>query len=241
MIFIKDFEISSSKVNMNGEITNKGIIEILEDIACKHADSIGDGIQDRDKKKKGWVILDWKIKILKRPKYGQSLNVLTWGREAKKCYIYRDFEIYDDNNEICVIATSKWVLVSLETGKITRISDELLKEYDPESGVEVFKNEKLAKMEAPENFETSITYKVKRRDIDINRHMHNVYYLDFAYEALPEEVYNKETFDNIRIMYKKEIKLNDNIKCKYSKNKEKHVVAIYSEDEKILHAIIELY
>jgi len=71
--------------------------------------------------------------------------------------------------------------------------------------------------------------------------MHNLYYLDLAYEALPEEVYNtKRPFNNIQIMYKREVKLEDTIICKYVYKNNKHIVVIQSEDEKVVHTIIEL-
>ena len=70
--------------------------------------------------------------------------------------------------------------------------------------------------------------------------MHNLYYLDLAYEALPQDVYEKRPFDEIRIMYKKEIKLGDVVVCKYSYENNKHIVVIESQDGEKLHAIIEL-
>ena len=54
--------------------------------------------------------------------------------------------------------------------------------------------------------------------------MHNLYYLDLAYEAMPEEVYNKRPFNEIEIMYKKEIKLKDTVICKYSYENDKHII-----------------
>ena len=84
-------------------------------------------------------------------------------------------------------------------------------------------------------------YKVKRADIDVNNHMHNLNYVDLANEALPEEVYREKHFDNLRISYKKEIKLGETVKCKYAYENNKHIVAIKSEDDKILHAIIEMW
>lgn len=80
-----------------------------------------------------------------------------------------------------------------------------------------------------------------RRDIDINKHVHNLYYLDYANEALPEEIYKDARFDNIEIMYKKQIKLGDEINCYYSKEEDKNIITIKSKDDKILHAIVELY
>lgn len=73
--------------------------------------------------------------------------------------------------------------------------------------------------------------------------MHNLYYLDLAYEALPEEIYAKRPFNNIRITYKKEIKLGDIVKCNYSNKNGKHIITIESNDgeKNNLHSIIEIY
>ena len=71
--------------------------------------------------------------------------------------------------------------------------------------------------------------------------MHNLYYLDIAYEALPKEIYDKRPFNNVRIMYKKETKLGERVVGKYSKVEDKNVIVLQSEDGKVLHSIIELY
>ena len=70
--------------------------------------------------------------------------------------------------------------------------------------------------------------------------MHNIYYLDLAYEALPEDIYNGKQLNNIRVQYRKEIKLGETVKCRYTREEDKHIVTIISEDEKNIHAIIEL-
>ena len=85
-----------------------------------------------------------------------------------------------------------------------------LEKYKPEEK-SVFLDEKLDKIKIPTKFISNIKYKVIRKDIDLNKHMHNLYYLDLAYEALPEDVYAKRPFDNVRITYKKEIKLRRHI------------------------------
>ena len=50
-----------------------------------------------------------------------------------KAITYRDFEIYNEQKELCAIATSKWVLVNTETGRLTRITDEITNKYQPEN------------------------------------------------------------------------------------------------------------
>ena len=127
-----------------------------------------------------------------------------------KFFTYRDYEIYDENNELCIIATSKWTLLNIEKRKMVRLTEELIEKYKPEEK-SVFLDEKLDKIKIPTKFISNIKYKVIRKDIDLNKHMHNLYYLDLAYEALPEDVYAKRPFDNVRITYKKEIKLRRHI------------------------------
>jgi medium-chain acyl-[acyl-carrier-protein] hydrolase len=71
--------------------------------------------------------------------------------------------------------------------------------------------------------------------------MHNLYYLDLAYDSLPKDVYENNSFNNVEIMYKTGAKLYDNLKCFYSSVNGEHIVTVKSEDEKILHAIVKLY
>ena len=111
--------------------------------------------------------------------------------------------------------------------------------YQSEFGKSVFQEE-LEKIKLPENYESSIIYEVKRKDIDIIGHMHNLYYLDIAYEALPEEIYQKRPFNELRINYKKEIKLGESVRCSYTYTENKQIVVIQSEDNKTVHAVIEL-
>lgn len=71
--------------------------------------------------------------------------------------------------------------------------------------------------------------------------MHNLNYLDLAYDVLPEEIFRNEELNNVRITYKREIKLGETVKCQYSYENFKHIIAIKSEDGKILHALIEMH
>ena len=97
----------------------------------------------------------------------------------------------------------------------------------------------LSKLTDSEHYDTVCTCAVGRSQIDLNNHMHNLYYLDMAYEALPEEVYKSNTFNYFEIAYKKQIMLHDTVKCYYVYEENTHKVVIKSLDDKKIHAIIE--
>lgn len=239
MIYTEKFKIPLKDIGKDNKIKNRAVLEILENIACYHSDLVGYGVNNIKETKVTWILLDWKLKVINRPTYGQVLTVNTWGKGMNKFFTYRDYEIYDNNNNLCAIATSKWALIDTEKGKMSRLTENIINAYKPEEKT-VFEEKSLDKVKIPEEFSNTIKYEVIRKDIDINKHMHNLYYLDLAYEALPDEIYNKRPFDFVRITYKKEIKLGEKVNCKYVEQDGKYVIVIKSEDETVIHAIVEL-
>lgn len=227
-------------VGYSNKITNKAIIKILENAGGMHSESLNLGLNSIEITGFSWILLGWKVKVIVRPRYNEELTVNTWGRESNRAFTYRDYELYDESGNLCIIATSKWAIVDIKNGHLAEITPELIEPYKCEEK-KVFNSDYSFKLKEPETIDREIRYKVQRRDIDINKHVHNLYYLDLAYEALPEEIYENCEFNNIEIMYKRQTKLNDEIKCLYTKDGEQNIVTIKSIDDNLLHAIIKLY
>lgn len=237
----QEFDLTIRDINSNLELSNKGILSFFEDIGGFQSNKAGLGIKNIEQTRLSWILLHWKIKVLKNIKYdGNPVKVRTWSRGIKKACCMRDFELYDSNNKLCVIGTSKWTLIHFDKG-IVRLTDDLVHKYiyDPKS---VFGDDfEFKKIVEPDNYSSIYEYTISRRDIDINNHMHNTYYLDLAYEALPKDVYENNTFNNFEIMYKTSALLGEKLKCFYSFVNSEHFVTIKSEDESKLHAIIKFY
>lgn len=242
MVIEREYYVQLSQIGKENKITNKALLGILEDIGGIHSNIAGYGIPTMDQTHLTWVLLDWKVQVIKRPKYAEKILVRTWSRNALKFYAFRDFEILDEQGNIMVKAMSKWVLINIETEKLERVTQEILLKYNPELEKFAFgPDEDFEKLKEQENYERESEYSVKRSDIDVNHHMHNINYLDLANEALPDNIYfNSKEFDFFQISYKKEIKLGDTVKCKYLFENNKHIIVIKNQDETKLHAIIEL-
>lgn len=239
MIFESYYTVGIRDISKENEATNKAILSYFEDVACKHSDSVGFGIKDIYNTNVVWVLMDWKLKVIRRPIYGQTIKVTTWSRKIEKCHAYRDFATYDGQGNLLAVATSKWVLLEANTRKIQKVTEEIGGRYQTEKLEHVF-DEELDKMNEPEKIDSSLQLKVRKTDIDINNHVNNLNYLDLAYEILPIEIYNKN-FKNIRIMYKHQISPEDVININHCHAENKEVITINSLDGKKLHAIIELY
>ena len=240
MIFEHKVRVDISKVNANAEITNKGMLSLLENIACMHSDEAKFGIREIPITHLSWVQLNWRVKILRRLVYGEEVTIKTWARDATKITTLRDFEVIDKDGKTVCIATTKWTLTNIDTKGITKITEDMISKYNPDTKI-IMPDFEFKKLKEPENFTNEYVYTTQRRDIDVNKHMHNLNYLDLAFETLPDEVYlNNDFFNNIEIMYKTAIRLGDVSKCLYTYEDGKHIVTIKSEDEKTLHCIVHL-
>ena len=239
MIFERNYTVGNRDVGNNNKATNKAILKYLENIACKHSDEVGYGINTIEQTGVVWILLDWKFNVIEKPIYGQTIKVKTWSRKMEKCYAYRDFEVCDEKENIIAKATTKWVLLDAKTKKILRIPEEFPIKYNQETEKHAFEEE-IEKLREPENEEISMQLKTRRTDIDINNHVNNLNYLDFAYEILPDEVYYQD-LKNIRITYKHQIEPGKTVNISYTKQEGKNIITIKTIDKTQLHAIVELW
>lgn len=240
MIFENEYVVGLADTGKEYKVTNKGLLGYLEDIGSSHSDLVGYGPNHLEDTKITWLLADWKLQVIKRPYLKERLLIKTWAALSERCTTYRNFEIYNQHNELIAKATSKWIFFNYETKKLERLTSEIYELYNPEPEKLVFEENKLDKLTQPQSFTRELEYTIRRADIDINNHVHNLNYLDFAYEILPDEVYNNDELNNVRISYKKEIKYGETIKILYSYEDNKHIITIKDKEDTKIHSIIEL-
>lgn len=241
-IIEKKYTIGVHHVGIFGLITNSGILNLFEDIACSHSDMAGYGLMQIPETHLSWVLLNWKVYVLKRVKYGTQVTLKTWARCANSFFTLRDFEMYDDENNLVCIASTKWTLIDVDKGGMTRIPAEVIGCYKPQDDRSVFGENDIKKIKEPELPETpTFVFQIQRRDIDVNGHMHNLYYLDYAYEALPQNVYEKPEANRFEIMYKSGAKLGNSVACYYVEQESSHYVVMKNPETNVLHAIVKFH
>ena len=175
------YRLGLTDVGRSNRMTNKAILKVLENAGGMHSDKAGYGLNDIERTKLSWVLLSWKVQVLQRAIYNSEIKIRTWARDYNKAITYRDFEIFDsETNQLIVKASSKWTLINIETKELEPITEEIVKPYLPEEK-SVFEDRIIPKLKETKEYDSKIEYKVQRSDIDINEHVHNLYYLDMNY------------------------------------------------------------
>lgn len=239
MIYKQTHIIGIEEINSQCEATNRALLVAMENIACAYSANVGYGARDIEEKKRAWILLQWKMQVLKRPFYNEKVEIITWSRNIDKLFAYRDYEIRYENGELLAIGTSKWLLMDTERKRPVRITEDVMKLYENENKSVFEKNED--KIQYDENrlkTAKSQPYTLLRRDFDMHGHMHNINYLDMVYEVLPQDVYDTVDFKTVHIEYKKQILPGTIVHCKYYKEDFTHYVIV--ESGKGIHSIIVL-
>lgn len=123
-----------------------------------------------------WVELDrplvWK----------DQLTVRTWHRAPRGASIYRDFDLYVDGKPVGQ-AVSTWVLADYDTHKLVRM-DRLPEFQDTQGGSGLEKTMTLSRVRMPENMELAERRRLHYSETDMNGHINNTRYADYAADAL---------------------------------------------------------
>ena len=192
----------------------------------------GFGLKDTPLNRLAWIILDWRIEFISRPLWNTKIHIKTWASKIDMVSCHRDFEVTDAQGEKVAIASSKWVLLDIDTHHITKITPEIQSAFEPICA-SVFETEK-EKLKEPDSYESSFEYSILKRDIDTNKHLNNLNYVMLAKEALPRIT----DFSQIEVMYKHQCLLGDKVIFLCHEEDDGYVVALRNTDTNMLHAVI---
>lgn len=205
MIFERKHKIGIDEVNKKFKMTNESMLTVFQNLASFNSDVVGYGVYDVPKTGMTWIVVDWKLRVLRRPRYGEDVMVRTWGRKTQGLISFRDFEIRSDN-ELCAVATSKWMLIDLVTRKPIEITDDIKDAFGIHNELEVFIDEEFETIKPLDTYDKELKINIRKSDLDFNNHVNNIKYFDY----LNELGFNKN-YNDVRISYLKEIKEDEDV------------------------------
>jgi len=229
-----EMAVTYSGLGPDQRLNYQGVIRILQEAAAIASDDCGYGLKDIPRTGLCWILAGWRLELHTRPGWRAPLTVQTWPRCMKGFLSERDFLLFSGRT-LVARATSRWLLLNTATGHTARITDEVKNAYDLEDRA-LFDTQLPSNGKSPEDAPVTFSTTVGRRDIDTNGHVNNIHYLEYALEALPEDVY-RQLPDTVDVVFRRQILLGTVIQCIYSVTEDgRHQVEIRSvADGKIIH------
>lgn len=181
------------------------IINYFQDCSTFQSEDIGLGLLHLENMQRTWLLSSWQIIVNRYPMLGENITIGTWAYEFKGMYGYRNFIIYDEQQEVAAVANSIWILIDTTTGKPTRILPADIAPYGNFKRFDMQYAER--KITIPEKLDKQSSFHVVKANIDTNNHVNNCQYIKMAEEYLP----NDFKIYQMRADYKKSAVLGDTI------------------------------
>lgn len=190
--FEMDFTVDSRAIDMFTQCRPSALLGYLQEAATLAALDLGaSGPEVLEKYNCMWMIARMWVEMDKPLYWNERFTVRTWHRGAAGASSYRDFDVYQDGKVIGQ-GVSTWVLVDADSHKLFRMKE--LTEFQGTDGGEMCKNIKLHRVKLPESFDTREERPMRYSETDINGHINNIHYADFACDALHMERYGEGKF-----------------------------------------------
>ncbi|MDR0542086.1 MAG: acyl-[acyl-carrier-protein] thioesterase [Dysgonamonadaceae bacterium] len=206
------FRIESYTCDFTEKATLTGIGGYILDAASRHAEERGFGYGEILKDNVAWVLSRLSIKMDKYPAFNRTIKVETWVESVEKFFTQRCFCIYDEDNTILGYARTIWAAINIETRRpidIPRWRPELSEYAMPEKECPI---EKFSKIPAIEGIEPSMGYSVRYSDIDINKHMNSIKYIEHIVDVFDLALFKEKMIHRFEIIYLAEGMFGDKLK-----------------------------
>jgi len=215
-IFKETFRIRAYEINPKGRAGIQTICNYLQEIAGNHATVLGVGVEQLFPRGFTWVLSRLHVKIDRYPSWRENITITTWPSMLDGMFALRDFEIRNVKNDLIGRATTSWMLLDIQKRKPVPMPDFIaaipLPQMDP---VLSHKFDKLAVLQKTD-LECSFT--VRLSDLDINGHVNNVTFIEWAIEAVPQKIQRSHFPGELQISFRAESRYGDRIISKIERN-----------------------
>ncbi len=187
-----EYRVDSRDIDMFQQCRPSAVLGILQEAATQASLALHiSGPEALEKYNALWMITRNWVELNAPIRWNDLLTIRTWHRGSSGASSYRDFDIIRDGTVIGQ-GVSLWVLVDAAEHKLMKMRG--LAEFQGTDGGELKKAIKLHRVPVPETADGRSIRELRYSDTDINGHINNIHYADFACDALHLERYGKGKF-----------------------------------------------
>ena len=209
LMYTKSYQVHSYEVNKENKLKLSSLFHYLQDVMIENANSYGASSAYHHKRNLAWVLIDYEIDLFYRPSVFDVVTCGTLPYSFKKYYGYRIYEVFHED-KLVAKGKARFVLMDFQNKTLSVPSQDILDLF-----TDALKEPKSLPLSKHKPYDKTLLAKkelrVKLSDLDLNNHMNNVKYIEHALDSLEGLDFDLDTLKNIRVTYKKECVLQDEL------------------------------
>ena len=230
-ILEETFAIPSYFVDDNAQLTVCSLFQLMQEISDRHAAILGAGWNSLRERGYFWVITKIHLEIRRLPKWTEQVTIRTWVRNSGAATSPRDIEIVDSEGRVLVAASTVWAILDKEKGQPQRMNM-----FDgcfvPQERCALERKPlRLGPLTLPDTLPEPMD--VRYSDIDINSHVNNAHYIQWAFDAVSDSFRRTHIITSVAVKFIAQAKLGDRyVVCSEPVSDNCFNIAIFSADGK---------
>ena len=187
LLAYKNYHIESSQSDNKDKIHLAYIFSFFEAVAGEHSEDIGIHYFDMRSKNQTWILNRIALDIKYLPNKYDDIRVYTWQSKQSSVGFYREFLIFNKNNEAIIAARSFWSIMDLNSRTIIPSNEIVASKENPFILPIKTTNAKLKSIKstlAEEDNKISYKYLIGYSDLDANNHVNNTRYINMVINAV---------------------------------------------------------
>jgi acyl-ACP thioesterase len=208
--------IPSYDVSLNGQTKFYTLCNILLDSAAAHANQFRFGYHDMQKENVYWVLSRFHIVMHGYPRMDDRVKVETWPKGPDKLFFLRDYRMHAENGTLLTTATTAWLVLDAGTGRPRKMEQNKNLLQFHVDGLHAIENvpEKLPAITGPDRHMPVLA---SYSDLDINKHVNAVKYIEWVQDCYPQELYEEENVKEFQINYLAETRFGEEVEIRIRK------------------------
>jgi len=206
------FHIESYVCDFTEKATITVMSRFLLDAASIHAQQREFGYEQISKDNVAWVLSRLSIQMDEYPDHNQDLTVETWIETVARFFTQRCFCFINQSGKIIGHARTVWAAIDMQTRRpidIPAWRPDMLQYVDSEIQCPI---EKMSKILPVEGEDSAMGYTVRYSDIDINKHMNSVKYIEHAVNTFDLDIFKEKFIHKFEIVFLAEGMFGDKLK-----------------------------
>ena len=195
-VYENRYEVLPLATDRFGRMLPSMMLRLSQQISGEHCTILGVDQPYLDEKGLFWAIIRSDLQISRIPAAGEMLKLRTWPMPTTRTAYPRAVIAYDEAGEEVFRVSSLWILMDRESRAMV---------LPGKSGVEVngIEAEQIAlpRSLSPITPNATEDRSVRFLDLDKNQHMNNARYLDWVYDALPDDFHEDHRLRRAALCY----------------------------------------
>ncbi|MDC7235183.1 MAG: thioesterase [Spirochaetales bacterium] len=203
--FRRTIQIGYRSVIQDGLISPALLWEELEESAEQHCRLIGLDVFTLLKRQEAWALKSGASRMYRYPGYGEKIEIVSWISSLERYRGYREFRILDEEGAVLGEMSTLWIYMDLKERRLQAIPEEFHTGWGSRGDALHHDFHRKSRYHDLDDFRSEF-FPVRRRDLDSSAHVHNIRYLEWMSESVPEQVYRHCRIEEFSALFRREMR-----------------------------------